>query len=149
MRSTATKPANGRASHNAGSMLTRSSYLEVTYSASRAPKGSYPHLLGKWLLDSVYGKPGRLLDLGCGRGDHLDVFARLGFDVAGVDVSPAAPELAGNYRVEVADMESDPLPFAPGSFDFVFSKSVVEHMNHPGFVYCRKPWKRSSPAAPR
>ncbi len=131
MTTTETKPVNGGASHNAGPVLAGPSYLEVTYSTARAPKGSYPHLLGKWLLDSVYGEPGRLLDLGCGRGDHLDVFARLGFDVAGVDVSPAAPGLAGNYPVEIAELESDPLPFPPGSFDFVFSKSVVEHMNNP------------------
>ena len=64
-------------------------------------------------------------------GEHLAAFSRLGFDVAGVDISPGAPELANVYRVEVADLEHDPLPFPSNSFDFVFSKSVVEHMRHP------------------
>ena len=33
--------------------------------------------------------------------------------------------------MEVANLERDPLPFPSSSFDFVFSKSVVEHMRHP------------------
>ena len=106
-------------------------YLEVTYSPERAPKGAYPHLLAARLLETVYKKPGRLLDLGCGRGDHLEAFAGLGFEVAGVDISAGAPELSRVATVKVADLEKDPLPFPAASFDFVFSKSVIEHMRHP------------------
>lgn len=113
------------------SVLASSTYLDVTYSPARVPYGEYPYLLAKWLLDHVCEHPGRLLDLGCGRGEHMAVFAQLGFDVAGVDVSPRAPELAKGFRVEVANLEHDPLPFPPNSFDFVFSKSVIEHMQHP------------------
>ena len=116
---------------NEQSVLVSSAYLDVTYSPTRVPYGQYPYLLAQWLLKNVYKKPGRLLDLGCGRGEHLAVFAQLGFDVAGVDISPRAPELAEDYHVEVADLERDPLPFPPNSFDFVFSKSVIEHMRHP------------------
>jgi|GEM_PF-1332237 len=116
---------------NGPSVLKESAYLDVTYSPARVPYGEYPYLLAKWLLENVYGKPGRLLDLGCGRGEHLRAFASLGFDVAGVDISPDAPALAEGYCVEVADLEHDPLPFPLGSFDFIFSKSVVEHMRHP------------------
>ena len=113
------------------SVLHEARYLEVTYSPERAPKGTYPHLLAAWLLETVYKKPGRLLDLGCGRGDHLEAFAGLGFEVAGVDISAGAPELSRVATVKVADLEKDPLPFPAASFDFVFSKSVIEHMRHP------------------
>ncbi len=113
------------------SVLTQAAYLEVTYSQTRAPYGSYPVLLAQWLLKHVYRNPGRLLDLGCGRGEHLAAFAQLGFEVAGVDISPGAPELAKGFRVEVADLERERLPFESNSFDCVFSKSVVEHMHHP------------------
>jgi SAM-dependent methyltransferase len=114
-----------------GSVLQDPEYLKVTYSPERAPKGSYPHLLAAWLLNNIYKKPGRLLDLGCGRGDHLEAFAALGFEVAGVDISSGAPELSQVGTVKVADLEQDPLPFSPSSFDFVFSKSVIEHLRHP------------------
>ena len=39
-------------------------------------------VLGRWL-----GKPGRLLDLGCGTGRHTVHFAAKGFEVTGVDLS--------------------------------------------------------------
>lgn len=113
------------------SVLKDRRYLEVTYAPERVPYGAYPFLLAQWLLDHVYGKPGRLLDLGVGRGEHLAAFGQLGFAVAGIDISPSAPDLARDYRVEVADLEHDPLPFPRGSFDFVFSKSVVEHLRNP------------------
>lgn len=111
--------------------LTGRNYLDITYAPTRAPYGDYPYLLAKWLLGNVYKKPGRLLDFGCGRGEHLTAFSNLGFDVAGVDVSGRAKELAENFRVEVIDPTSDSFPFLPNSFDFVFSKSVVEHMHEP------------------
>ena len=107
------------------------SYLDVRYSESRVPRGSYPHLLGEWLLDHVYARPGRLLDVGSGRGDHLEVFSALGFDAVGVDVSPRALELSPSFDVRLADLETEALPFPDDDFDFVFSKSVVEHLREP------------------
>ena len=116
------------------SALSTSTYLDVTYSSARVPYGPYPSLLGQWLLEHVYNEPGRLLDLGCGRGEYLEVFNRLGFEAVGLDTSPRAPQLAEGYRVEVADLEHEPLPFPPNSFDFVFSKSVIEHMRRPTYL---------------
>ncbi len=34
-----------------------------------------------------FNRPGRMLDLGCGTGRHVALFARLGFDMVGVDLS--------------------------------------------------------------
>jgi len=39
------------------------------------------------VLDVLFDKPGRLLDVGCGTGRHLVHFARRGFEVTGVDLS--------------------------------------------------------------
>src|SRR2546429_3065826 len=86
------------------SVLKKSSYLDVTYSLSRAPLTAYPQRLAAWLLKNAFKKPGRLLDMGIGRGDQLTAFSNLGFEVAGVDTSPNVAALAGKYDVHVADL---------------------------------------------
>ena len=62
-------------------MLKDSNYLDVTYSEKIAPKGHYPHLLGKWLKDNFLDGGKEIIDFGCGRGDYLEVFENLGFKV--------------------------------------------------------------------
>jgi SAM-dependent methyltransferase len=106
-------------------------YLDAVYSAELKPHGTYPALLARRLTELYFESPGRLLDLGCGRGDALRAFASIGYDVAGVDLSPRSPQLAPEFDVRVGDLENDPLPFESGSFDYVFSKSVVEHSFRP------------------
>ena len=116
----------------AKSILKDSKYLKHTYSEEIAPKGSYPDLLSKWLLDNVYNKVGKILDFGCGRGDYLDSFKLLSFESCGVDISPSIDDLS-EHTIKRMDMECEELPFEAGEFDFVFSKSVIEHLNDPHF----------------
>jgi SAM-dependent methyltransferase len=65
--------------------------------------------------------PGRLLDVGCGGGAHSAGFAELGWNVTGVDISPAQLELARARAVEVVEADATALPFADGSFDAAVS----------------------------
>jgi SAM-dependent methyltransferase len=118
-------------------VLAGPTYLDLTYDATRLPYTRYPRQLAAWLAGSVLGGRGRLLDVGCGRGEYLQAFRDLGFDVAGVDISPRAPALAPGYPVEVADLDRGPVPFPPQSFDFLFSKSVVEHSRDPVALLAR------------
>jgi SAM-dependent methyltransferase len=106
-------------------------YLDLTYSAERAPESDYPSLLARHVSERFLRDGGRLLDFGCGRGDQLRAFAALGFDAVGADVSRRAAELAGGLEVAVIDPATTELPFPDRSFDAVFSKSVVEHMREP------------------
>ena len=68
--------------------------------------------------------PGRVLDLGCGRGRNARLLAQLGHSVVGVDISRTAIEdaRAGNGDLDCAyhalDALIDPLPGGP--FDLVF-----------------------------
>ena len=69
-------------------------------------------------------RPGahRLLDVGCGTGEHARHLSALGFEVDGVDLEPAFVEIARNKcprgRFEVADMTVLDLP---GRYDVVLS----------------------------
>ncbi len=112
-------------------IIKNKNYLNVTYSEEIAPKGEYPLLLSKWLLKKVYKTPGQILDLGCGRGDYLDAFDSLGFNVRGADISPNVSELKSDFFVQKINFEKDTIPFNKDRFDYVFSKSVIEHMENP------------------
>ncbi len=113
------------------SVMSKGAYLDVTYSIERAPYGPYPAKLAHHIAERWFGRRGSLLDVGCGRGEFLSAFADLGYETAGIDISPKAPEFAPGHKVAVADLEREPLPYPDGTFDFAFSKSVVEHLHAP------------------
>lgn len=125
-------------------VLKDAAYLSLTYSEARLPKTAYPFRLARHLMQKFFGKPGRLLDVGCGRGDFLDAFAALGYETAGVDISPAASALSGGREVAVADLESMQAPYPLASFEFVFCKSVLEHTRQP-VVVLRRVWQMLKP----
>jgi SAM-dependent methyltransferase len=61
--------------------------------------------------------PGRLLDAGCGGGAHARAFAERGWEVTGVDVSPAQLELARERGIVAVEADAAALPFEDASFD--------------------------------
>jgi SAM-dependent methyltransferase len=76
----------------------------------------------------------RILDFGCGAGERVDEFRRLGYHAFGCDLMlPVRP--VGRLREHIQDrvirpITSDPyrIPFDDQSFDFVFSVTVFEHV---------------------
>ena len=78
--------------------------------------------------------PARVLDLGCGAGDSVDLFRSIDPAVAwvGADVEASA-EVAGRTRsdAEFVTFDGRRLPFEDGGFDLVYCKQVLEHVEHP------------------
>lgn len=71
-----------------------------------------------------------VLDVGCGMGRFADVAVRWGAHVVGVDLSLAAVVAARNLAGREATIfQADVfrLPFAPESFDFIYSIGVLHH----------------------
>jgi SAM-dependent methyltransferase len=93
------------------------------------------HLLRLVKFDGCRGRS--VLDVGCGAGIDLARFAKGGADVIGVDIAPAAIELArANFsqqrlhgRFQVANGEQ--LPFPEHAFDLVFAHGVVQYTAQP------------------
>ena len=112
-------------------IMEKSSYLDVTYDQEHAPFGPYPLQLAGWISNNYLEGKGRLLDMGCGRGEYLSAFDKIGFKVAGIDISPSAPSLSPDFDIRVANLDNQPMPFDKESFDVVFSKSVIEHTHNP------------------
>jgi len=70
----------------------------------------------------LIARGGRVVDVACGQGRHARHLRDRGLDVVAIDRDAVALEtLRGLDRVEtlVADIESGPWPFAPGTFDAV------------------------------
>src|SRR6185295_11388109 len=76
----------------------------------------------------------RVMDLGCGAGDSVDLFRSVepGVDWVGVDIEESA-EVAGRTRgdAEFVTFDGRRLPFDDASFELVYCKQVLEHVEHP------------------
>lgn len=92
------------------------------------------HVAAGWLGRPDRPPAARVMDLGCGRGDSVDLFR--GIDPAvrwvGVDVE-SSPEVDERVRddAEFVTFDGRTLPFEDGSFHLVYCKQVLEHVRHP------------------
>lgn len=110
-------------------------YLRVVYGEGVRPYTEYPSKLVSYLFERFDMKEGmKLLEPGCGRGEFLRAFKGLGIDAVGLDRSEESRELLRKDSIDLAvcDVESDAgLPFPDNSFDVIYNKSFMEHLNHP------------------
>ncbi|HEX4566937.1 MAG TPA: methyltransferase domain-containing protein [Vicinamibacterales bacterium] len=89
------------------------------------------HLLR--LVDFSGQRGKRVLEVGCGAGTDLMRFAKAGASVTGVDVAPSAVALAKQnfaqqgVEADLREADGEQLPFADGSFDFVYAHGVVQY----------------------
>ncbi len=71
-----------------------------------------------------------VLDVGCGMGRFADVATRWGAHVVGIDLSLAAEVAARNLadrQATIFQADVFHLPFAPASFDYIYSIGVLHH----------------------
>ena len=77
----------------------------------------------EWVFHEFFHKTGKLLDIGCGEGYYLKEFKKLGFKTCGCDIEAI-------NGVDKVNIETDVLPYNSDMFDYVFCKSVIEHLEH-------------------
>ncbi|SNR92914.1 Methyltransferase domain-containing protein [Humidesulfovibrio mexicanus] len=107
-------------------------YLEVVYTKSAKPLTAYPDNLARFFMGRYGLRPGMsLLDVGCGRGEMLGAFSRLGLDCSGLDMAPSAGSLAPGVPVRLCNVTAETFPVPDASCDAVIMKSVIEHMVDP------------------
>ncbi len=106
-------------------------FLDGDYGRERQAK--YRSNLDRFSPELDDGTGRTLLDFGCGTGAFMDVAAERGFDVYGVDLSPAARARAAE-RLGASRIGSDPGhmdPSVPQQFDVITMWSVLAHIADP------------------
>jgi len=83
--------------------------------------------------EHLLGRKGRLLELGCGRGELLGVAAEDGWTVAGVEMTPqfALAASARGIEIETSSVEASALLDTKASFDVIYLAAILEHLYDP------------------
>lgn len=107
-------------------------YLNILYNKDSKPYTSYPKKLVKYLFDNYAMKRGmKMLEPGVGRGEHLREFKDLGIVVKGLDISHESIALSPDLDIDLFDADQNVWPYDDDTFDIVYSKSFIEHLNNP------------------
>jgi len=111
---------------------TKNNYINVIYNSKDRPYTKYPSKLIKYLIKRYeLNKGSSILDFGCGRGEFLECFVNNGLVGFGTDQSDFVNQYSKNIKFKSSDFEKEGIPFPDNYFDYVFSKSVIEHFYNP------------------
>lgn len=108
-------------------------YLKVIYDTKSHPKTTYPQKLISYLFNSFNMSKGeKLLEPGCGRGEFLAEFKKLGLECHGLDLSKEAGSMCKDISIKTdINLEEDKWPYPDNYFDVIYNKSLLEHMWNP------------------
>ena len=111
-------------------------YVEVLYDEKLKPFTDYPKRLSNYIFNTNNMKArDKIIELGCGRGEFLKGFSTLGLDCYGLDKSDYAKKICQNAKIFQNDITNDKIPVDDNYFDFVYSKSFIEHFYYPERIF--------------
>jgi len=83
------------------------------------------------VVETTQRKTGKLLDIGCGTGDRLDIFRGLGFDTYGVEISQSAKYAKEHLGLNVKQGNLFDANYHDSFFDIITLHNVLEHTHNP------------------
>jgi len=75
--------------------------------------------------------PPKFLDIGCATGALLFLLKQRGWQVCGVEISPAAEYARRERSLDVRSLPLEENNFNAGSFDVILASHLIEHLNDP------------------
>ncbi len=120
----------------------RNGYLNARYQTHLRPTWGMGRWIApflpqkRWVDEGVRhlpttGKPGVLVDIGCGNGQFLRTALQLGWQAWGVDLDPKAVETAQKTGATVIQGAFPDTGLPSGHFDIVTLSHVIEHVHDP------------------
>ena len=107
-------------------------YLELNYSKEEYDVNMFPQKLCDYIIENYFiytnKSPKTLLDIGSGKGSALVGFKRRGLEVNGIDKRDECLEILSDFDIRDCNLENEKFPFEDNTFDYVYSKSVLEHV---------------------
>lgn len=84
------------------------------------------------MIEKFVSKKGKLLEIGCATGYFLNVAAKCGWDIKGIEISHwaanAAKELLGKDKIIHSPVENAIKSFQPNEYDLIVAWDVFEHI---------------------
>ncbi len=119
-----------------------STYREEDSKRFFAPMESLIRVLRVQRCRSIerFGKKGRILDVGCGRGDFLQLMKDRGWTPTGLELDERVESHGKRVGMDLRAGSLDSVRFPDNHFDAVTFWHVFEHMRNPGWVLkeCRR-----------
>lgn len=101
-------------------------YLETLYPYENIEnKKLFARKFAEWVNKRFFIKPGKVLDIGCGRGFYMDGFNAIGYKAYGIDKESCRKDVIS------VDLEKEKIPFPKNFFDYLFCKTVIEQLWDP------------------
>ena len=105
-------------------------YLATAVAALYPGLRDHLDLQTRYLPASSMGN-GKLLDVGCGDGEALEILSDLGWQACGVEVDPQAVDAARKRNLDVRQGTLLDAAFPEETFDALSSSHVIEHVHDP------------------
>ena len=119
-------------------------YLKILYNKKDKPITSYPEKFVSYNIKRFNLKNKKLLEIGCGRGDFINEFAKQDVISFATDVIDVRDNIDQKISFALNNISDEKLPFKDNEFDAIYSKSLIEHLpNHNNFfTECKRVLKK-------
>lgn len=98
------------------------------HAACMSIDGIHNKVIELLLAEPAHGSWGKYLDIGSGRGSLIaKVKSKLGVESSACDYTDTLMQLPGQ-KVDIANLNHEPLPYPDATFDVVTATEVIEHL---------------------